>query len=314
MSPFKPLNIQLLFNDHKGSLGLHWVCGQEFADQRIQKDPEAFAGLVGYMNFIHPVQIAVLGEHEFDYLAKLDVVQYQNAVAELFKTKPRLVILSDKQQATPEMVSLAISYQTPLVRTEHRAQTIIDHLTHYLNNHLASSVVVHGVFMEVFDLGILLSGASGVGKSELALELINRGHRLVADDSPCFTRVSPHTLNGTCPGVLQDFLEVRGLGVINVRAMFGDNAIKNRKKLHLIIRVVEATDDVLLNMDRLNGIHRNQQLLGVNIAEVTVPVAPGRNLAILVEAAVRNQVLKLSGYYASQDFEKRQQKSLEATS
>jgi HPr kinase/phosphorylase len=167
-------------------------------------------------------------------------------------------------------------------------------------------LTVHGVYMEVLGLGVLLTGESGIGKSELALDLINRGHTLIADDAPAFHKSTNDAIIGTCPDVLQDFLEVRGIGILNIRAMFGDTAIRDSKRLRLIVRLIAYKDEELLKMDRLHGIHKLHNILGVDIPEVTVPVAPGRNLDILVEAAVRNEILKRNGYNASEEFLKHQ--------
>jgi len=167
-------------------------------------------------------------------------------------------------------------------------------------------ITLHGVYMEVLGLGVLLTGESGIGKSELALDLINRGHTLIADDAPAFHLSTNDAVIGSCPPVLQDFLEVRGVGILNVRAMFGDTAIRDNKRLRLMVRLVTFRDEELLNMDRLHGMHRTRNVLGVEIPEVTVPVAPGRNLDILVEAAVRNEILKRNGYSSSDEFLKRQ--------
>jgi HPr kinase/phosphorylase len=172
------------------------------------------------------------------------------------------------------------------------------------------SLTLHGVFMDVSGFGVLLRGASAIGKSELALGLINRGHRLVADDAVDFKLVAPDTVIGSCPPILQDFLEVRGLGILNIRVMFGDNAIKDSKRLQLIVNVVAFSVDELKLIDRLHGMYRTDDILGVAIPEVTIPVAPGRNLAVLIETAVRNQVLKHNGYDASQEFIARQHQTL----
>lgn len=169
------------------------------------------------------------------------------------------------------------------------------------------SITRHGVFLDVLGLGVLLTGASGIGKSELALGLINRGHRLIADDAVEFKRLDNETLMGSCPPLLQDFLEVRGLGIINIRVMYGDNAIKQHKRLQLIVHVALFSTDELAQMDRLQGMYRQQTILGVSVPEVTIPLAPGRNIAVLIETAVRNQVLKQHGYQATEEFIARQQ-------
>ncbi len=173
-----------------------------------------------------------------------------------------------------------------------------------------NAITLHGVFMDVLGSGVLLAGPSGIGKSEVALGLVNRGHRLVADDAPLFHLGSNDTVIGSCPPVLADFLEVRGLGILNIRAMFGDTAIRDNKRLRLIVKLVAISDEALLNMDRLHGIHRTREVLGLDIPEVTVPVAAGRNLDILVEGAVRSEVLRRTGYVASEEFQKRQHELL----
>ena len=174
---------------------------------------------------------------------------------------------------------------------------------------IGETITLHGVFMSVLNVGVLLTGNSGVGKSELALSLINCGHQLIADDAVIFSCTAPNTLIGTCPALLQDFLEVRGLGIINIRAMFGSGAIKSSKQLQLMVKTVIMGGKELLAVNRLEGIHTQHTILGVDIPEVTIPVAPGRSLTVLVEGAVRNQILKLNGYDASEEFIQRQQQA-----
>ena len=187
--------------------------------------------------------------------------------------------------------------------TNSPSQLSTDHLT------------MHGVFVDVLGTGVLLSGRSGIGKSELALGLINRGHRLIADDSVLFHReAGKDRIIGHCPPVLQDFLEVRGLGILNIRVMFGDTAIKENKLLQLIVNIIQVNQDSLYRIDRLHGMHGERELLGLEIPEVSIPVAPGRNLSILVEGAVRNHVLKQTGYQASQDFTERHKAFMKQTS
>ena len=168
-------------------------------------------------------------------------------------------------------------------------------------------ITLHGVFMEVMQLGVLLAGTSGVGKGELALELLNRGHRLIADDAPEFGRSAGGAVEGRCPETLRDFLEVRGLGVVNVRAMFGDAAVMPRAELNIILRLQSLGGEPPANVDRLRANRDTVVVLDKAVPRITLPVAPGRNLAILVEAAVRGQQLLSGGYDAAADFSRRQQ-------
>lgn len=304
------ITVNTLYQAHANSLKLSFVTGQNDANRAINGNREGCSDLIGYLNLVHPQQISVFGSHEFNYLAKLSPERYEETLNQVFSTDLFLVIVADEQEPSAEMIQKAKENQVPLMTAGQTGQRVIDHLYHYLLNHLSETLTVHGVFMEVFDKGVLLTGESGIGKSELALELINRSHRLVADDSPTFARLSPDTLTGSCPPLLQDFLEVRGLGIINARAMFGNTAIKDRKQLHLIVHVIQVSKEALSKIDRLQSMQKERQLLGVPIPEVTLPAAPGRSLAILVEAAVRNQVLVDSGYNAFEKFNLRQQQTI----
>ncbi len=171
-------------------------------------------------------------------------------------------------------------------------------------------IAQHGVFIDVDNVGILLSGQSGIGKSELALGLISRGHKLVADDSVILTR-NENQIIGSCPELLQDFLEVRGLGILNIRAMFGKQSISIKKSLKLIIKLIQVDQKSLYLIDRLYGMHDTTTFFDIDIPEVSIPVAPGRNLSILVEAAVKNHLLKETGYNSSEDFTNRHKKIMQ---
>ena len=183
----------------------------------------------------------------------------------------------------------------------------MDVLRIYLQRVLAASTIKHGVFLDVFEIGVLLTGKSGLGKSELALELISRGHSLVADDAIELYRTAPENLEGRCPPVLRDFLEVRGLGVLNIRHMFGETAIRPKKTLRLIINLVLADDDYMKTLDRLSIRTETETILNVPVRSVTLPVAAGRNLAVLVEAAVRNYILQRHGKDSTKEFLERHQ-------
>jgi HPr kinase/phosphorylase len=184
-------------------------------------------------------------------------------------------------------------------------------LSHLIAQALAPSTMLHGVFLEVSGLGVLITGDPSAGKSELALELISRGHRLVADDAVEVFAVSPDILEGRCPGVLQDFMEVRGLGVINIRRLFGEVAVKLKKNLKLIIHLTPA--DQWHEVDRLDMRAETRVILGIAVPEVRIPVAVGRNLAVLVEVAVRNYILRVRGNNSADEFAQRQRQAIAAT-
>jgi HPr kinase/phosphorylase len=184
-------------------------------------------------------------------------------------------------------------------------------IRHYIVKALAESTSRHGVFLDVLGVGVLITGDSGVGKSELALELITRGNGLVADDVTELYRISPDTLEGRCPELLRDFLEVRGLGVLNIRTMFGETAVRRKKSLKLIVHLHRPPGGDISQMERLPLNASHQEILGVKISTVSIPVMAGRNLAVLVEAAARNFVLQMRGIDTTQDFVVRHQQLLD---
>jgi HPr kinase/phosphorylase len=197
---------------------------------------------------------------------------------------------------------------TPLFTSPKPCSAVIDLLRIYLARRLADTTSVHGVFMDVLGMGVLITGDSGVGKSELALELVSRGHGLVADDVVELARLAPNTLEGRCPGMLRDYLEVRGLGLLNIRTIFGETASRRKMKLKLIVHLQKPQSGV--DSPRLPLDAQTQEILGVAIRKVLIPVAAGRNLAVLLEAAVRNSILQLRGIDSMQEFVSRQQRAL----
>lgn len=300
-----------LYETQRQRLRLAWLAGRAGESRHIRR-PEGQDGgfpLVGYLNLIRPQHVQVLGARELSYLQ--NPPSRHEPLAQLFALAPDLIIIADGQTAFEELCRQAESTDTPLLSSPLSSVELVSDLHYFLTHMLADRLVVPGVFMEVMGIGVLLTGKSGVGKSELALELLSRGQRLIADDAPEFARIAPDVLNGTCPEPLRDFLEVRGLGVLNVRAMFGDSAIKPGTYLRLIVHLERMTDQQLRTVDRLRGSQHRRTLLGLEIPVVTLPVAPGRNLAVLVEVAVRNHLLRTRGYHAADDFIARQQRQLQ---
>ncbi len=304
-----PVTVRTLIDSYQRRLGLRWWAGRAGIDRALLPagTTRSRLSLVGHLNFIHPHRVQVLGASELEYLQALGKNSFEDALGRLFSGESATVMVADGLEAPKELIRAADQSGVPLLGTSMASDRLVDHLDYYLTSLLADRLVVPGVFMDVMGIGVLLTGKSSVGKSELALELITRGHRLVADDAPEFSRVAPETLRGSCPELLHDFLEVRGLGILNVRAMFGDSAIKETKNLRLIVNLTDRAPD---DMDRLEGSRRSRTLLDVEIPEICLPVAPGRNLAVLVEAAVRNHMLFYNGYDPAADFIDRQHKML----
>ena len=274
-------------------------------------DPDlAKQSLIGSLNCIHPNRLQVIGHAELVYLAGLGETARTETLAKLFSEHPAAVIFSDAIEPDRVFRDHARRTGIPLLGTPVSDEELINQLRYYLTHALAESTTLHGVFIEVLGMGLLLVGEPAVGKSELALDLISRGHRLIADDAPLFARVAPEQIEGRCPEPLRDFLEVRGLGILNIRAMFGEGAVTWRKTLNLIIDLKPLNQSVLEHIDRLSGSLSVTNVLGVTVPRFTMPVAPGRNLAILVEAAVRHQILRIRGYDAGVDFIDRQARAI----
>ncbi|MDH5180613.1 MAG: HPr(Ser) kinase/phosphatase [Gammaproteobacteria bacterium] len=303
------ISIQQLFSSHHKQLKLEWISGREhnitITPDRDELDEEVLAG---YFNSVHPNQIQIIGHKELAYLTALTGHSLEKIFNALDNNEPSTFIIANNAETPTELLEFVRSRKIALLRSALPGAKLIEYLRYYLAELFSDRITRHGVFMEVMGLGVLISGASGIGKSELALELLSRGHRLIADDAPEFFRAGPEIIHGRCPPALHGFLEVRGLGILNVRAMFGETAILNSKRLRLVIRMQLFSEQDHTKIDRLSTTDHYENILDAEIPVVVLPVAPGRNLAVIVEAAVRNHVLLLSGYNATEDFIKRQQK------
>lgn len=308
-----PVTAHDLFEAQSGPLKLKWIAGEAGKNRLLEPTTAKYPGmaLVGHLNFVHPNRIQVIGEAEIAYLSRLDKKGYEEAIRNLFTCdKTSAVIVANGRNITPDLIAAADQTSLALISSSLPSPVVIDHLQYYLTRALAPRITVHGVYMEVMGMGVLITGESGIGKSELALELLSRNHRLIADDAVEFVRVGPDVIVGQCPTLLSDYLEVRGLGILDVRLMFGETAVRHKKKLHLIVRLETIQRQKMSKINRLESKQMTRTILDVEIPEVALFVGPGRNLAVLVETAIRAYILRMWGFDPLEDFMKRHQEHM----
>lgn len=304
------LTIQQLFDDNRESLALGWFAGFSGSERPISGDAASAADQVGHLNLIHPGRIQVFGHQEIEYYQKLRVQSRGYHTQELMSGEPPALIVAQGLETPLEIMSACDEMNIPLFSTPLPAAQVIDYLRVYLSKKLAQSITMHGVFMDVLGVGVLITGESGLGKSELGLELISRSHGLVADDAVDFSRIAPNMIEGRCPALLQNLLEVRGLGLLDIKTIFGETAVRRKMRLKLIVHLVRRS--VLEeHMDRLPFDSQTQDVLGLPVRKVIIPVAAGRNIAVLLEAAVRNTILQLRGIDTLEEFMERQRKAMD---
>ena len=298
------VNIRQLFEDKQVRLELTRVAGNDGIDRIIDSEAVEASNreMVGHLSLIHSSWVQVLSETELDYLRNLSLAERDNAFEQIEQNGTTCLIVAGSAEIPPELISFANRSSIPLFASSKPSVHLMWLIRHYLAKELAESTTRHGVFLDVLGVGVMITGESAVGKSELGLELITRGSGLVADDVVELHRIAPDTLEGCCPELLRDFLEVRGLGMLNIRTMFGKTAVRRKKSLKLIVYLHRTHDGDLSRMERLPLVATNQEILGVKINTVNIPVVAGRNLAVLVEAAARNFVLQQRGINTMQEF------------
>lgn len=306
-----PLTIQRLYDDNRESLQLGWFAGFPGGERLISGDVASAADQVGHLNTIHPGRIQVFGHQEINYYQRLKALTRAHVIGELIAGGPPALIIAQGLDTPPDILAICDEKNIPLFSTPLPAAQVIDFLRVYLSKKLAQRIIMHGVFMDVLGVGVLITGESGLGKSELGLELISRSHGLVADDAVEFSRIAPNMIEGRCPALLQNLLEVRGLGLLDIKAIFGETAVRRKMRLKLIVHLVRRSA-LEEEVERLPFQFPTEDVLGLQIRKVVIPVAAGRNIAVLLEAAVRNTILQLRGIDTLQEFMERQRQAMSA--
>ena len=312
------ISADVLFEAFRNSsLRWQWVAGLGASERRFDemavRSARSGADLVGYLNYIHPYRLQVLGEREIAYLTNATSQDCLRRIARIVTLEPPVLVLADGQEAPDELISTCERSHIPLFSTKEQSAFVIDVLRAYLSKHFADRITMHGVFMDILGMGVLITGESGLGKSELGLELVTRGNGLVADDAVDLYRINQTTVEGKCPELLQNLLEVRGIGLLDIRAIFGETAVRRKMRLKLIVHLVRK-ETLERDYERLPYEPLTQDVLGVPVLKVVIQVVAGRNIAVLVEAAVRNTILQLRGIDTYQEFVDRHRRAMERDS
>ncbi len=305
MSPTRSIRISALLEDRDYDLQLTLIAGERGLHRsvnspRIQKPGLA---LTGFTEHLHPHRVQVFGNTEISYLRTLPEAQQREVLSRLFSEDLACVVVTKHLEPPRVLVEACEASGLALMKTPLLSSTFIQQVQGFLEEALTETSSLHGVLMDVFGVGILLLGKSGIGKSEIALDLVMRGHRLVADDIVDVARRKPTAVYGAGNPVIKHHMEIRGLGIINIKDLFGVAAVREQKKIELVIELHEW--DPHQEYDRLGVEDKYLNILGVNVPLSVVPVRPGRNMATIIEVAARNELLKLQGHHSAREFAER---------
>ena len=308
------VSADVLFEEFRGYLKWQWVAGLGASERRFDEvavqAASSGADLVGYLNYIHPYRVQILGPREITYLTNATQEDCARRISRIVTLEPPVLVLADGQEPPDALLSLCERAQIPMFATQASSAFVIDVLRAYLSKHFAERTSMHGVLMDILGLGVLITGESGLGKSELGLELISRGNGLVADDAVDLYRINQTTIEGRCPDLLRNLLEVRGIGLLDIRAIFGETAVRRKIRLKLIVHLVRR-ETLEKEYERMPYEPLTQDVLGIPVLKVVIQVVAGRNIAVLVEAAVRSTILKLRGIDTYQEFVDRHRKAMQ---
>jgi HPr kinase/phosphorylase len=307
------VSAEVLFDKFRARLKWEWMAGLGASERRFDevavRAARSGADLVGYLNYIHPYRVQILGEREMAYITNASPQDCERRISRIVTLEPPVLVLADGQVAPTALLAMCEEAQIPMFATKDSSAYVIDVLRSYLSKHFADRTSMHGVLMDILGLGVLITGESGLGKSELGLELISHGHGLVADDAVDLFRVDQATIEGRCPELLRNLLEVRGIGLLDIKAIFGETAVRRKMRLKLIVHLVRR-ETLEREYERIPYEPLTQDVLGIPVRKVVIQVVAGRNLAVLVEAAVRNTILQLRGIDTYQEFVERHHRAM----
>ncbi|MBI5235809.1 MAG: HPr(Ser) kinase/phosphatase [Deltaproteobacteria bacterium] len=272
--------------------------GREVTTSRIQKPGLLLTGL---LEELHSDRVQIFGAAEIGYLLSLKKEKLERTFALLEKSSIPAIIVTRRLNAPDALIALCRQRDIPLFKTRLTSSIVIDLITKFLEEALAPSVMLHGVFVDVLGVGILITGKSGIGKSECALDLVSRGYRLVSDDVVVVKKMPPAILFGTASDIIRYHMEIRGLGIVNIKDLFGITAIREKKQMDIVVEMVKWDSEG--EYDRLGFEENTQEILGVKLPYMKIPVSSGRSVATIVEVAARNQILKIMGHHSAKNFE-----------
>lgn len=259
--------------------------------------------LTGFFDYFDPLRMQILGLVESIYLEKLEPTVRYERIRAFMEKKPVCIVLARDIEPFSEMLDMSREFNIPLLRTKISTNSFVSNIISTLNVELAPTITRHGVLVEVYGEGVLILGDSGIGKSETAIELIKRGHRLIADDAVEISKVSEKTLVGKAPEIIRHYTELRGIGIVDIRRIFGMGAVKETEKIQLVIKLEHWIEGK--SYDRMGLDNETFTILGIDIPSITIPVRPGRNLAVVLEIAAMNSRLKRMGYNTAEEFNKK---------
>ena len=299
------LSIESLIKTYGRRLGLRMISGEAGKHRTINSSDVHRPGLTltGFLDVFTFQLVQILGNQEMEYLRSLTPSQRRDALDIIYQFDMPCVIVTGRGRLLPEIRQQSEHYGVPLLRSEYETTKLIHLLHFYLDDVFAPRVTLHGTLVDVHGVGLLVSGRSAIGKSEVGLDLVERGHRLVADDTVLVTRQSQGILMGRAPEALQDHIEIRGIGIVDVKRLFGVGGTRKQKRLEVVVTLVDWDQDS--EYERVGIEDRVKTILGVELQEVTVPIFPGKNITVIAETIAFNYLLRLDGYHAAQQFNDR---------